>query len=346
MKNRTEQTGDMMLTVIIPCHNETEEELNKSLGSVSGLGISSYEVLVIDNNSDEDTAGFLKAYCQPRKEFHYIPETVRGVSAARNRGIAESRGKYILFLDADDYIFGDSLEQVFKENKDLMEGNGADQFLFDERCIGGSIRWFPDKWGGHVTWEEAAEKLLTAQIPGFSASLYRRNFLAEHEIYFPYGVRMGEDHIFSLAFWQAEPVIYYIPVYLYYYNFDAASRMGRYASDPSGSLEELLYEKKYKKEFVRNADYLSAKAAGILHLLDKRCMDALFSELLYLSEGGVAADEIREKVRGIYLGFDIGEMKEIKSRLEYEIVARKLWFLLPIICKVRNVRQRMKHVRR
>ncbi len=346
MDERKDIIEDMMLTVIVPCHNETEDELNRSLGSVSGLEIEGYEVLVIDNNSEAHTADFLKAYCKARKEFRYILETSQGVAAARNKGIAESHGKYVVFLDADDYMFGESLEHILKENIEMMQSKNVDQFLFDQKGNEQDIQWFSDCQGGYVAWKEVAEKAFTAPTPGFSTAIYRRAFLKENGISFPYGVRIGEDHFFSFTFWKAKPIIYYIPAYLNYFDFEVSSRANRYVSDPSGSLEDLLFERQFKEEFVRNADFSPSKSAEILRLLDKRCMDGLFSELLYLTEGRVAADEIREKVREIYWRFDIGEMTDKKSRIEYAIVMRKLWFLLPFICKVRMVRQRMRRVRR
>jgi glycosyltransferase involved in cell wall biosynthesis len=96
------------VSVIIPCYN-TAQYLGQAIESVLSQTFSDFELIVVDDGSTDNTKGVTQSFTDPR--IHYIqhPQN-RGLSAARNTGIRHSRGKYICFLDADDYFLPHKLE--------------------------------------------------------------------------------------------------------------------------------------------------------------------------------------------------------------------------------------------
>jgi glycosyltransferase involved in cell wall biosynthesis len=95
------------VSVIIPTYNSALF-LPAAVESLLAQSFRDFEVLVIDDGSTDDTAAVMGRYGPP---VRYLRQSNAGVAAARNRGIAESRGRYVAFLDADDTWFAHKLER-------------------------------------------------------------------------------------------------------------------------------------------------------------------------------------------------------------------------------------------
>lgn len=102
-----------MISVVIPTYNR-ENYIAACIESVIGQTYKDKEIIVVDDGSRDNTREVVSQY-EGKDSFKYIRQDNRGVSAARNRGIAESRGDYIAFLDSDDLWLPDHLN-VLKEN--------------------------------------------------------------------------------------------------------------------------------------------------------------------------------------------------------------------------------------
>ena len=97
------ETG--LVSVIIPCYDQAHF-LRESIESALGQTYPHCEVLVVDDGSTDTTAQVAAAY----PAVHYIRQENSGVSAARNAGLKQSRGEYLVFLDADDRLLPRALE--------------------------------------------------------------------------------------------------------------------------------------------------------------------------------------------------------------------------------------------
>jgi glycosyltransferase involved in cell wall biosynthesis len=95
------------VSVIIPTYNSARY-LGDAVDSVLAQSFTDFEVLVIDDGSTDDTASLMCQYSSP---VRYIRQENGGVSRARNRGIDESSGRYVAFLDADDTWHRNKLER-------------------------------------------------------------------------------------------------------------------------------------------------------------------------------------------------------------------------------------------
>ncbi len=87
-----------LVTVIIPTYNRGWI-VKEAVDSVLEQDFSDYELIVVDDGSDDNTPAILKAY---GKKITVLHQPNKGVSAARNHGIAAASGRLIAFLDSDD----------------------------------------------------------------------------------------------------------------------------------------------------------------------------------------------------------------------------------------------------
>jgi glycosyltransferase involved in cell wall biosynthesis len=116
MKKRLDKP---LVTVIIPTYNRGWI-VKEAIDSVLDQDFSDFELIVVDDGSEDNTREILGAYADAITVLH---RSNRGVSAARNRGIAEASGQLIAFLDSDDlWLPGKLKTQVkfFEENADAM----------------------------------------------------------------------------------------------------------------------------------------------------------------------------------------------------------------------------------
>ncbi len=103
------------VSVVVPCYN-AESFISETIQSVLAQTYSSWELIIVDDGSRDDSAKIIQSFQDERIRYFYQENA--GVSCARNTGIAQARGKYIAFLDADDLYLPENLEKKvnFLEN--------------------------------------------------------------------------------------------------------------------------------------------------------------------------------------------------------------------------------------
>lgn len=107
------------ISVIIPTYNRANT-LKRAIDSVSAQTVPVQEIVIVDDGSTDDTKHILEDYGPP---VRYIYQQNKGVSAARNRGIAETSCEWIAFLDSDDEWLPRKIEQqmkILEENPNLV----------------------------------------------------------------------------------------------------------------------------------------------------------------------------------------------------------------------------------
>ena len=110
----------MLLSIIIPIYN-VEKYLQKCIESVLSQDINDYELLLIDDSSTDNSLNIAKDY-ENRVNVKIIEKNKNsGLSDTRNIGLKEANGKYILFLDSDDYIEEGSISIIYNIVQDQNE---------------------------------------------------------------------------------------------------------------------------------------------------------------------------------------------------------------------------------
>ncbi len=107
------ESENPFFSVIIPTYNRGNF-ISKPIESIIGQSYESWELLIVDDGSTDDTAQIVKTYAAD-KRIRYIYQQNQERSAARNTGIKHAKGKYICFLDSDDYYLPEHLESFHKK---------------------------------------------------------------------------------------------------------------------------------------------------------------------------------------------------------------------------------------
>src|SRR2546423_219575 len=105
-----------LVSVIIPCYNHAQF-LSQAIESVLAQSYLNFEVVVVDDGSTDNTAEVARCY----SAVFYVRQKNAGLSSARNTGLQQSRGKFLVFLDADDRLLSHALETGIKSVREHPE---------------------------------------------------------------------------------------------------------------------------------------------------------------------------------------------------------------------------------
>ena len=117
---------DKMVSIIVPVYN-VEKYLEQCINSIINQTYKNIEIILIDDGSTDNSGIICDEYAKKDNRIKVIHKDNEGISATRNRGIDESSGKYISFVDSDDYIEKNMIEILYKdiekENADIAVCN-------------------------------------------------------------------------------------------------------------------------------------------------------------------------------------------------------------------------------
>lgn len=116
--------GHPFISVIVPCYNQGQY-LPEALQSVLDQSYAQWECIIINDGATDNTEKVALEWVAKDERFKYFTQPNSGLSAARNKGIDESKGTYIQFLDADDII------TPVKFSESLVKGENADVIITD-----------------------------------------------------------------------------------------------------------------------------------------------------------------------------------------------------------------------
>ena len=115
-----------LISVIVPVYN-TGEFLENCLESISGQTYGNIEIILIDDGSTDNSSKICDDFSRKDSRFKVIHKSNGGVSSARNTGLDNVRGKYIAWVDSDDWVDSDYLEILYH----YLSINKADMVVGD-----------------------------------------------------------------------------------------------------------------------------------------------------------------------------------------------------------------------
>lgn len=158
-----------MFSIIIPCYN-SEKFIARAIESALHQTQSGYEIIIIDNNSSDNTVNIVYEYAKNYPDIiTVLHEHKQGAPAARNKGLYHSKGDMIQFLDADDELLPGKIEHQIKiandSQADIVVGNSYVYKIFKGRLSKGKL----EAERGDV-WKS----LLTSKLGITTANLWRK----------------------------------------------------------------------------------------------------------------------------------------------------------------------------
>ncbi|MBC2852997.1 MULTISPECIES: glycosyltransferase family 2 protein [Cetobacterium] len=256
-----------MLSVIIPAYN-VEKYIERCINSVLNQYLKNIEIIVIDDGSKDKTSDICLKISENNKNIIYKKVQNGGCSAARNLGISMAKGKYIAFLDSDDWVDSDMYINMIEE----AEKNQADIVI----C-------------GFKKLDENKNLLSTVKIPKrnnkneyidcttewFASpcnKIYKRDLLEKNNIRFLLNIYTGEDMFFNfISFFYSKDIISLDePYYNYFMNQNSVSNNYKNRTDIYIVIRELISFYKRNGVYKENINKIREcfKYHGIMYPFD------------------------------------------------------------------------------
>lgn len=234
-----------LVSIIIPFYNTDKKLFDRCINSVIEQEYRNIECIVVDDGSSEEYASFLQECFELDKRVRIYHKTNGGLGNTRNYGVSQARGKYIFFLDSDDFISPFAIQN----GVDLAQKNNADV------VIGCSVHVLPDEFREYKEKESKTIILnnrddfieLTAHISGYKnprfscdngnfgpsawSKLVKRQ-IAE-QVQFVNDKYWGEECLWCLSLFSLCEKVVIADIIWYNYVINPKSMIRKYAGDRS-----------------------------------------------------------------------------------------------------------------
>lgn len=256
---------NVLLSIIVPVYN-SEKYLRECLNSIM-TDNHLIEIILVDDGSTDRSADICDEYVKKANNirvFHLINE---GVSAARNFGIRHSNGKWIWFIDSDDFITTNAIKIII-ENIKLYK---PDVMIFKYGNISKNHLYQNTKYGQLIDKKEAINSLILPEYATFPWNkIFRKKILIQNKIRFPKNMIMCEDMEFCYKVYDNAYKFLLIPSILYSYrqNYDSVSFSTK--------------RKRYKDAAVANYDFYNYLAKEYPEFKSKVFKNTVIAIIAYL----------------------------------------------------------------
>ncbi len=237
------------ISIIVPVY-QAEDTLARCINSVLKQDMDNFELILIDDGSTDGSAGICDCCRTQDKRIRVVHKENTGVSDSRNLGIRMAKGKYIQFLDSDDWLVPEACRLLFcaaeRSHCDLVisdfyrviddriarKGAIKKEGIIDRDSFSAYLMERPSDFYYGVLWNK----------------LFRRDIIERHKIYLNEEVSWCEDIIFNLEYFAHMETVYVLRVPLYYYvkNSNSLSNNG---ITLSRVIQTKMLVSEYYKEF-------------------------------------------------------------------------------------------------
>lgn len=207
-----------MVSIIVPIYN-AEQYLRRCVDSILNQEYTDYELLLVNDGSTDASGDICEEYGDRDPRVIVIQKENTGVSDSRNRALDRARGKYLQFLDSDDWITPDATRLFVR----AAEEYGCDMIISDfYRVVGERLSTKGDiEEEGVLTREEFAAHMMENPADFYYGvlwnKLYRRDIVEEHNLRMDTDISWCEDFMFNLEYIRYAKVFYALHAPIYYY---------------------------------------------------------------------------------------------------------------------------------
>lgn len=202
-----------MISVIVPVYNVVNH-LEKSINSVLNQTNDDFELILVNDGSTDNSGKICDEFSKKDSRIKVFHKENGGVSSARNLGIDESQGDYILFVDGDDFIEPTLFEDFYNINKE----KNLDLFMFEYSVDYDNdiqIHKVENYWYGNNDTQTALINTITPNNRLIGVKIYKKALIGN--IRFDENIILGEDTMFAVEVVQNAKNVFYSEKFYYHY---------------------------------------------------------------------------------------------------------------------------------
>lgn len=349
-QSKYEKSTDLV-SVIIPVYN-AEKYINQCIDSIIDQTYKNLQIIIVNDGSTDNTPEICEEYCKKDGRIEFYNKKNGGVSSARNYGISKSYGKWVLFIDSDDWLEINTIEQCMNH---LQNGEYDICFIGYKACysergiqqifVEDKIKVVEIEKKDFQSFQEnilnrdrkvcVNRKLIKLASAG---KMYRRDLIVQNNIYFPESINNGEDAVMNLyAYYYAKKGIC-IEKELYCYRQHNESETHKLNMNIEKCMDELFdLERQFVEETNKTIPY---------NLLYERLLWSLGFECLlkYCHKDNHEQYRIRKKkfLNQVHkYEYEISKVNlynfGIKKQVLFWCIRHHLFFLVSVLCRVEKM---------
>lgn len=195
-------TSQPLISVIVPIY-KTEQWLSVCIDSLLAQHYQSVEIILVNDGSPDKCDEICNDYVRRHRNIIHIYQNNSGVSAARNTGIAAAHGKYLAFVDSDDWVDKDYLAVLAAR----MEGTCADMacvgYTIEKEGVPSASIIPPQKFidlKSNAAEMQLLDLFKTQLLFSPCVFLLKKEIIEANRLQFPHDISFGEDRIFNLNY--------------------------------------------------------------------------------------------------------------------------------------------------
>lgn len=224
------------ISIIVPIYKIDEVYLRECIESILNQTYTEIELILVDDGSPDRCGEICDEYAEKDERIIVIHQKNQGVSTARNHGIEQASGEWIIFVDADDWIEENMCELAINR----AHADQVDMVVWNLYYNEGAIERVRKNYPEDVTIKEKKEleqinlnllrtisiKKNEIRIPtleGPVCHLFKRSIITEHQIQYDCSLKQGEDKLFNYEYHMHISSLAYMNMPLYHYRLHTES---------------------------------------------------------------------------------------------------------------------------
>ena len=304
---------DIFLSIVVPIYN-AEKYLDRLINSVLDQNLDSFELILINDGSKDNSLDVMKKYSK-NKNIKIIDKPNSGVSSTRNLGIKTAKGKYITFIDSDDYYRENSLNKVIEkiklkselivfsskyinekdEESDLFLQKNIFKKIDNNYGIEGYILGDNEKIYGNCIWNK----------------IYNLDIIKNNNISFCENQTIAEDLLFNIEYFQCISYIQTVSISVYNYCYN------------SNSITH-LYNNKYLDEYLKTAGNLE-KILNKYEYINKSdtIIKFFLNTFSYIIDNEVLSKSVNNSIKRLKKYFECTLIKDNIKDVDYKLFNKR-----------------------
>ena len=244
------------VSVIVPVYN-AEKYLPQCIDSLVNQSLRNVEFIFVDDGSTDCSVVIIEEYQREDNRIQLIKQQNQNAGAARNNGMKNAKGKYIIFLDSDDFFEMNMLEESFK----CAESNRAEivvfgWYLFDSQNKKTQEIQFADLPSGCVSFQQIGEHFFSNYWYAPWNKLFLKSFIEENNLEFQPIRKCNDFYFTNMAAFLAKRVYFLNKRFVYYRTNNDNSLQGNINRDRSAIIDaEASVKNELKKRGIFYGKY-------------------------------------------------------------------------------------------
>lgn len=359
-----------LVSIIVPVYN-VEKYVSDCIESIIKQTYSNIEIIIINDGSTDDSYNVCQKYAELDSRMIVINKKNEGVSIARNIGLDNASGEWIMFVDSDDWIEIDTVEQLIAEverNQRIGLVMGNYYYNFDDRqenMMSGEEysniinvkEYIPQIYGSCIINTKQFKYLFPNELRFGSLlhypvlKIYNSKIIKENNIHFPLGIKQNEDKIFNVTYLKYVDCIKYVDRSIYHYRIRKGMASLGNASQLITQFDKAINEwerigLEYRDNGVELEEYFCINTYMLVRAISNALInDGTVRKSFHEARKQLSAFCKKDNVRNRITKLKIRWMPTTSMKLSSWLIKHKLYIIELLLRQVHQIKRQMSNLK-